>query len=194
LCTGVWSYDRLVSHGYGADFEWSGTRDYAAGRHPGLGLKHRCAFPGDGAFEVPMVIGACYMIHRDTYARLGGLSPLFRVWGADEQDFSARAWLAGVPVKCVTGARVGHLWRPSFPYPVQYEHVEYNQLAMLRTVFEEATIAAFEPWFEPIPGAARAWLDGADIAGWRAIVQSARRVSDREFLARFLPGAPRPRF
>jgi glycosyltransferase involved in cell wall biosynthesis len=193
LCSAFWSYDRTQCHGFGADFEWSGTRDYAAGRNPGLGLRHRTAHPGDGAVEVPMVIGACYLIHRDTYAQLGGLSPLFRVWGSDEQDFSARAWLAGVPVKCVTGARVGHMWRPQFPYPVAYDHLEFNQLALLRTVFEEATIATLEPWFEPLPPAARAWLDEADVAGWRAVVQAARKIGDREFLARFLPRAPRPK-
>jgi polypeptide N-acetylgalactosaminyltransferase len=192
LCSAFWSYQRNECHGFGADFVWSGTRDYRQHKSPGLMFRHRVKHPGKGAVEVPMVIGACYMIERATYARLGGCSPLFRVWGVDEQDLSARAWLSGVSVKCVTGARVGHMWRPSFPYPVQFDHIEFNQLMMVRSVFEEKTIAAFAPWFEPLPPGVRPWVQAADVAGWRAVVQSARRASDDEFLRRFLPDAPRP--
>jgi glycosyl transferase family 7 (putative galactosyltransferase) len=125
-----------------------------------------------------MVIGACYMLLRTSYTALGGFSPLFRVWGADEQDLSARAWLAGLGVRCVTDARVGHFWRPTFPYPVHFEHLEFNQLALIRSVFDDVTATMLEESFEPIPDKVRAWLDDTDVAAWRDIVQRARRVEE----------------
>ena len=134
-----------------------------------------------------MVIGACYMLVLESYETLGGFSPLFRVWGADEQDLSARAWLAGLGVRCVADARVGHFWRPTFPYPVYFEDLEFNQLAMVRSVFDDASIAMLEPSFHPIPPRVQQWLEAVDVAAWRETVQSARRVEDRDFFLRFLP-------
>src|SRR5262249_8377230 len=109
LCSAFWDYDRARCHCWGAEFVWSAERDYPRQRSPGFALRHRTSYPGPGAVDVPMVIGACYMMRRDGYERLGGCSPLFKVWGVDEQDLSARAWMAGVGVKCVTAAQVGHL-------------------------------------------------------------------------------------
>ncbi len=192
LCSAFWDYAQSTCHCWGADFVWCGERNYVAHRYPGFGLRHRTRFPGEGAVEVPMIIGACYMLRRDSYERLGGFSPLFRVWGADEQDLSARAWIGGIGVKCVTRARVGHLWRPSFPYPVQFEHLEFNQLVMLRTVFEEATVGMLEEYFQPVPVQVQKWLDEARIAEWRTTVQACRQLSDADFFRRFSAAASLP--
>ena len=134
-----------------------------------------------------MTIGGCRMLLRSSYDTLGGCSPLFRTWGCNEQDLSARAWLAGLGVKCVTDACVGHLWRASFPYPVRFDQLEFNQLVVLRTVFAPATVARLEPCFEPVPERVQDWLDEADVAGWRGVVQRARRVDDRTFFEAFVP-------
>ncbi len=187
LCSAFWDYELSTCYCWGADFVWCSQRNYAAQCCPGFGLQHRTRFPGYGAMDVPMVIGACYMMQRESYEKLGGFSPLFCVWGVDEQDMSARAWLTGFGVKCVTSTRVGHLWRPSFPYPVQFEHLEFNQLAMVRTVFEEETVQALKEFFEPIPAQVRKWLEECDVSGWRQIVQSNRRIGDEEFFHRFVP-------
>jgi GT2 family glycosyltransferase len=134
-----------------------------------------------------MIIGACYMILRNSYQQLGGCSPLFRVWGVDEQDISARAWMAGFGVKCVTGAKVGHLWRPTFPYPVHFEHLEFNQLAMMRTIFEKHTVQALEQYFKPLPKVVKKWLKQTNLSTFRKVVQSPRRMSDEEFFRQFAP-------
>jgi GT2 family glycosyltransferase len=190
LCSAFCDYERSVRHCFGADFVWCGERDYMKQRHPGFGFTHLTEFPGSGCVEVPMVIGACYMISRASYEKLGGFSPVFRIWGCDEQDMSARAWLAGLGVKCVTEARVGHFSRKSFPYQVKFDHLEFNQLMMLRTVFEESTVTALEEFFKPIPLPVRAWLGEANWLDWRAVVQSSRQISDAEFFRRFIPNIP----
>jgi GT2 family glycosyltransferase len=188
LCSAYWDYEQSSCYSWGADFVWCPERDYSLRRSPGFALRFRRRFPGPGAVEVPMVVGACYMLGRASYEVLGGFSPLFRVWGVDEQDVSARAWLNGLGVKCVAGARVGHLCRPGFPYPVQYEHLEFNQIVMLRSLFGDATVRALEKFFEPVPGQVQEWLDDTDVSAWRAAVQSRRRLDDSEFLRRFVPG------
>jgi hypothetical protein len=187
LCSAFWDYERGARHCCGADLQWCGERDYARQRYPGLQPSHRVRQPSGAAPEVPMAIGACYMLLRSSYTKLGGFSPLFRVWGADEQDLSVRAWLAGLGVRCATDARVGHFWRPAFPYPVQFEHLEFNQLVLIRTVFDDVTAAMLESSFEPVPRKVREWLDAVDVPTWRAVVQGARRVEDRDFFLRFMP-------
>jgi glycosyltransferase involved in cell wall biosynthesis len=190
LCAAWWNYELTRPLCYGADFEWCGERDYAAGRSPGLGFRHRTKFPGGGAVEVPMVIGACYMALRRSYDKLGGFSPFFRTWGKSEQDMSTRAWITGLSVQCVTGARVGHLSRSKFPYPVRWRDIEFNQIAMARTVFQEPVARAIEQKFEPLPGDVQTWLAETDFQEWRQLIQSRRRISDAEFLRRFVPNAP----
>jgi N-terminal domain of galactosyltransferase len=138
--------------------------------------------PEAEAVDVPMVIGACYMLSRASYRRLGGFSPMFRIWGLDEQDLSLRACLSGIPVRCVTTARVGHLSRNAFPYPVFFEHLEFNQLMMIRSVFEEETIQRLEPFFAPLPPTVKEWLEKTDVQAWRAEVQAGRVRSDEELL------------
>ncbi len=181
LCSAFWEYEMEVCHCWGADFTWCAERDYSKQRYPGFGLRHRVCRPEEPVVDIPMVIGACYMIGREAYGRLGGFSPLFRVWGTDEQDISARAWIRGLGVKCVTDARVGHLCRSSFPYEVSFEHLEFNQLVMIRSTFESTTIERLERTFEPIPTKVQNRLAEADVAGWRAVVQAGRVLTDQEF-------------
>ena len=139
-----------------------------------------------------MVIGACYAMHRDAYHRLGGFSPHFRVWGIDEQDNSARAWMAGMRVACATHAKVGHFSRAAFPYPVQFEHLEFNQAVMMRCLFDRATLDALEPIFQPRPAQVEEWLSATDLTAWRKAVQRRRKIADAQFFTRFVPELARP--
>jgi len=186
VCSPFWSYDFQTCMCWGADFAWVPTRNYHEGKYPGFAVRHRTEKPETAAAEVPMVIGACYAMDRETYDALGGFCPHFRVWGIDEQDLSARAWMAGVRVVCATHAQVGHYVRQSFPYPVQFEHLEFNQAVMFRSVFEQATIKRLEGYFEP-PPVVESWLAATDLTEWRKSVQRRRKMNDAEFFARFIP-------
>jgi len=190
LCAAWWDYELTRPLCWGADFVWCGERDYHAGRTPGLGFKHRTQRPSASAEDVPMVIGACYMMLRRSYETFGGMSPFFRTWGKDEQDISARAWITGLGVKCVTDARVGHLTRREFPYPVAWDDIEFNQVVMARTVFEDPAAAVLERILQPLTGRVQAWLAQTDSREWRRLVQSRRRIPDTEFFRRFVPAGP----
>jgi glycosyltransferase involved in cell wall biosynthesis len=194
VCSPFWTYELDRCMCWGADFVWNATRDYQAGKYPGFALLHRTEKPKTAAVDVPMVIGACYAMHRETYDALGGFCPHFRVWGIDEQDLSARAWMAGMRVICAAHARVGHFTRQAFPYPVQFEHLEFNQAVMLRSVFEPATIKRLQRYFDPLPALVGSWLAATDLTEWRGTVQRKRKMTDAQFFARFLPelGVPPP--
>jgi len=137
-----------------------------------------------------MLIGACYMMLRSSYERVGGFSPFFRTWGKLEQDLSLRAWLIGLEIKCVTDAHVGHFNRSRHPYPVRWQDVEFNQAAIARTTFDEPLAQAFEELLQPLPSDVQTWLTKVDFRSYRQWIHSHRRMSDAEFLHRFLPDAP----
>lgn len=186
LCSAWWDYELTRCHCWGADFRWCGERDYGSGRCPGFDFSHRTVFPGDGAVDVPMLIGANYMMLRSSYDKIGGFSPVFRTWGRLEQDLCWRAWIVGVGVKCVSDARVGHFSRKKFPYKVCWEDIEFNQLATVRTAFEASTSTRLEQLLQP-PPQIKNWADEAGFDPWRESIQSRRVITDRELFERFTP-------
>jgi hypothetical protein len=190
LCEAFWDYELTTPLCWGADFVWCSERNYAKNISPGFVLRHRTECPGDGAVEVPVDIGACCMMLRESHEKMGGFSPLFHIWGTLEQDLSARAWLTGRGVKCVTSARVGHVTRKKFPYPVSWDDIEFDRFAMVRTVFEDHTAMALEELMKPAPTKVQEWLEQTDFSAWRNLVQSARQMSDAEFFRRFVPDPP----
>jgi glycosyltransferase involved in cell wall biosynthesis len=190
LCAAWWDYELSRPLCWGADFLWCGERDYHAGRCPGISFRHRTALPGEQPVEVPMLIGACYMMLRTSYEKLGGFSPFFRTWGKLEQDLSTRAWILGLGVQCVPAAHVGHFSRAKFPYPVRWEDIEFNQVVTARTVFEEPVARKFEELLQPLPLESQTWLDKTDFSVWRSLIQARRAISDAEFFRRFIPDAP----
>jgi hypothetical protein len=190
LCSAWWDYQLARPLCWGADIVWCGERDYSNRRSRGFTYRHVTIRPEQGASDVAMVIGACYMMLRESYEQVGGFSPLFRIWGSADMDFSVRCWMARKSVKCITGARVGHPVKPKFQYPVTWEHVEFNQLAMIRTVFEQRTAQALEELFHPLLPGVRTWLAETNFGEWRSFVQSRRRMDDQEFFRRFVSNAP----
>ena len=186
-----WNYELTRPLCYGAEFVWCGDRDYHAGRSPGFSFRHRTGFPGEGAVEVPMVVGACYMTLRESYEHCGGFSPYFRIWGKSEQDVSARMWITGRGVKCVTGARVGHLSRPQFPYPVSWSDIEFNQAVLFRALLEQETLQAVDRVLGPVPEQVEEWLAQVDMRAWREGIQSRRAMSDLEFFPAIRAGRAR---
>jgi GT2 family glycosyltransferase len=91
------------------------------------------------------------MMLRRTYKRIGGFSPFFGTWDELEQDLSLRARLMGLNVKCVTDAHVGHFTRSKHPYPVCWTNLEFNQVATVRTAFDEPVALAVEQLLHPLP-------------------------------------------
>ncbi len=190
LCAAWWNWEMTKPLCWGAEFVWCGKRDYHAGLSPGFSFRHLTEYPCKAVVDVPMVIGACYMMLRETYEQIGGFSPFFRTWGKLEQDLCARARILGVGVKCVTGAHVGHFSRKTFPYPVRWDDIEFNQLVTVRTVFQPRAAEIFEQLLQPLPRQVEIWLAEAKFRPFRQIVESRRQITDADFFRQYVRGAP----
>jgi glycosyltransferase involved in cell wall biosynthesis len=187
VCSPFWTYDLKTCMCWGSDFMWNSERDWAAAKTPGFAWRHRVDRPDGAAVEVPLVIGACYAMTREAHDKLGGLCPHFKCWGIEELDMSARCWMAGMRVVCATHAQVGHYGRVAFPYAVLYDDLEFNQLVMIRSLFDRPAGKRLEEFFRPFPEQVAKWLDATDLGAWRKAVGRRRKITDDEFFRRFLP-------
>jgi len=61
---------------------------------------------------------------------------------------------------------------------------------MVRTVFEESTVQVLEEAFKPIPAQVGEWFEQVNWLSWRATVQANRKMSDTDFIRRFLSTVP----
>jgi polypeptide N-acetylgalactosaminyltransferase len=186
LCPVIYNYDYTSHPAYGSCLTWNSERNYHKKKHPGFGRQYIMKFPGCGAIDVPMVNPAFYMMLKESYWRTGGFSPLLRVWGGTEQDISIRAWVTGTGVKCVTNVEVGHLFRPKHPYSVSWNQLEYNQLAIIRSVFEKNTIKVLEESFKPLPEQVGKWFQEVDLSEWKKSFRVNKCLSDEEFFDQFV--------
>ena len=64
LCAPWRDYDRRRVHAWGSDFHWCEERAYDRGLRPGFDFAHRGRPPRACAGEVPMIVGACYLMRR----------------------------------------------------------------------------------------------------------------------------------
>jgi glycosyltransferase involved in cell wall biosynthesis len=191
LCATWWNYELTRPLCWGANIAWCGERDYRIRRCcPGFTYRHITNRPQQDALDVGMVIGACYMMVRESYEQVGGFSPLVRIWGSSDMDFSIRCWMAGKGVKCITEARVGHPVKSKFQYPVSWAHVEFNKLAMIRTIFDPPTVRALEASFHPLPAEVKSWLAEDNVSEWRSFVQPRRKIGDGKFFRTFVSNLP----
>ena len=185
LCSEYWDYC-FTRSSTGADFLWSDDRDLSEQRYLGFGLISRYRAEAAGAIDVPLIIGACYMMRRSSYQRMGGCCPLFRGWGAVDMDMSVRAWLAGIGAKCVLGARVGHLQRFRPAHSRGFEDVDHNQAVLIRSVFGQAVANRLERCFLPLSASTEKCLRSPEFAAWRETVQATRVLTDEELLRKLL--------
>lgn len=190
LCPPWMNYRQTQTYHWGCRFGWQGTRDHdnlkvAGLSYIGLFAPERM----EPVVDIPMVIGACYVMRKDAYEAIGGWNPHYEIYGSEEQDISARAWLLGHGVKCVTGARVGHLDRDDTnrtPFDISWGYYEHNQAIMLKSLFEPETTRILEDYLEPMLPEVRESLARRDITEWRDFIQRRRKMSDAEFFQRFL--------
>lgn len=191
LLTPPWrNYRHTVTYHWGCNFGWQSHRYNEYSKIAGLQY-HGLFEPKDvlPAMDVPMVIGACYVMRKDAYDAIGGWNPHFSIYGSEEQDISARAWLFGNGVKCITGARVGHLDRDDAnptPFKILLDYYEHNQAVMIKTLFEPETTKILEDFLEPMSAGVRASLAKVDLQPWRDFLQPRRKMPDSEFFRRFL--------
>jgi hypothetical protein len=131
------------------------------------------------------VIGACYVMPRELYYRIGQPLSALPGWGCDEEALSISAWLTGVPVEC-TADKAAHLYRARTPWqvtPAEHAAVHASRMALIHAVVSEiGARKELEAW-------QRSWVpegirpcESADGERWRqALLKLPRKW--REWLA-----------
>ncbi len=77
---------------------------------------------------VPIVLGCCWVLPRRLYFQVGGFDTGLRRWGCENIDISLKVYAIGGVCLLEPAVLVGHLFRKTFPYPVNFEQVIYNKL------------------------------------------------------------------
>ena len=89
----------------------------------------------------PLLPGGCQAFRREAFRKVGGYDRGFRVWGHEDEEISLRMWLFGYPLFVDPDIIVSHFFRPTHPYPVSSDHVDYNFLRMACSHFSKDRLA-----------------------------------------------------
>lgn len=131
----------------GADFYWWRHTDHTFSF---ADLSPRRPIPG----LVPCVLGACYVVNRDFFNRIGGFK-FMTGYGSEELWLSLAAWATGGRVVCLDNLRVIHRTAASAPPKKVQSRIlmpesELNRLAVLRRILPEKLYCEFLSWL-PLP-------------------------------------------
>ena len=88
--------------------------------------QHRHFPAADVARQVPAVTGACLMVSRELYERVGGLSYRYVQGGYEDSDFCLRLLEEGAEQWYMPGAELYHLEDQSYPKDVRERATRYN--------------------------------------------------------------------
>lgn len=157
--TDFWRFDHELHFQYSG--EWAGRR----------------VEDGDLADTMSM-IGACWVMERDRYFRLGGLDEGHGSWGQMGTEIACKTWLSGGRMVTHRGTWYAHMFRTraefSFPYPMQHNAQErareYSRALWLNDAWpgQVLPLAWLVNKFKPLPG----WHEPAGADALRHIRQS----------------------
>lgn len=99
---------------------------------------------------VPCILGACYLVHRDFFRRIGGFK-FMQGYGSEEIWLSLACWGLGGMVRCLGDLRVIHRTAASAPVlPTRglriLPETEMNRLAVMRRILPERVYNEFLSW------------------------------------------------
>ena len=140
----------------------------------------------------PAPCGACYIIPRTIYKRIGGYAPLLRGWGREEEWLAFRAWITGCEVRCISGLKVPHQYRRTVTRtdvqgnnPEEWMDAAWNSWLVMSCAYEDQKV------FDEVHGPAllahhgerynamRPVLDEY-VAAFRDFLSKVRRRTDEE--------------
>lgn len=76
---------------------------------------------------IPCVLGAAYAASKKYWQYLKGLTGLL-YYGSDEAYISMKVWLEGGKCKLLKDIVIGHIYRNTFPYPLENMYTIYNKM------------------------------------------------------------------
>lgn len=138
-------------------------------------------------YPVPLLGGGFMAMRREVFDDVGGFDAGMTIWGTEDAEICLRTWLLGYQCLVVPDVVIAHLFRPSFPYQVDWESVVHNSLRLGGVHLGRERLArlvaslAGQPAF---PAALARLLDG-DAGSRRSALRARRRHDDSWFFDRF---------
>jgi len=91
--------------------------------------------------EIPFACGCCMAIGKKMFNEIDKFDSGIRFWGMEDSEICMRSWLFGYSVLCDPSIRVGHKFRNSFPYSVEWFDIHYNKIWLSLSHFCSERIA-----------------------------------------------------
>lgn len=140
---------------------------------------------------VPLVLGCCWIVRRESYFRSGGFDVGMTRWGCENIDIVVKAYAIGGGCFIEPGATVGHLFRSQFPYDVRFDQIVYNKLRLGYVHFPERSFhnlldnLSSQPGYHDARERFFAYLD--ELREIRALQEKRNRRPEDWYLRTFLP-------
>lgn len=137
--------------------------------------------------EVPFLCGACQLVRREAFEKLGGYDKACLGWGSEDLEICIRFWLFGYRVVTVSSSTIYHKFRKTFPYAVDTAQILYNKMRMIFLHFEDARLRRLMQFQLNYPGAENviARIYGDDSIDDREKLHSTRHRNMDWFCDRF---------
>jgi GT2 family glycosyltransferase len=78
--------------------------------------------------EIPFACSCCMAVEKEMFDEIGRFDSGTRFWGEEDSEISIRAWLMGYRVLCDPSIRVGHVFRASHPYNIDWVDTIHNKV------------------------------------------------------------------
>lgn len=96
--------------------------------------------PPDTA-QVPMLCGCFMAVDRRLFADVGGFDDGLLTWGLEDAELAMRLWRRGHCCVVAPQSQIRHLFRPRFPYQVDWSTTLYNVLRLAVVHFRARALA-----------------------------------------------------
>lgn len=151
-------YEQTVAWRFDANLHFQYWRDY----HKRPEVKSQVE---NGLIETMTCIGACFLMERKRYWKLGGMAEEHGSWGQYGVELALKAWLSGGRMVTNTAAYFAHMFRSgnfarngsSWPYPIQQVEIdkarEYSRELWLNNSWKRQTrpLSWLLEHFWPVP-------------------------------------------
>ena len=87
-------------------------------------------------YEISCMMGAIYIINREYFLKLRGLSEL-KMWGSDEPCLALKILQSGGKMIVSKEIKAGHFFRNNSPYSTGIQYLVYNKIRMAKTLLPD---------------------------------------------------------
>ena len=172
----VTDLERHQDKGYG--FSWE---------DPSMTMRWLAADGAADPYPVPFLCGCFLAVRRRVFEEVGGFDEGLRGWGSEDAELCLRLWSLGLECRVVPDAEIAHLFRPAFPYEVDWASTMHNRLRLSTVHLGQRALEVVVAHHAGFPAFGESWarLMVSDVWAQRDHVRAIRRFDGDWFIDRF---------